>query len=204
MGKSIGVNDLLGAKFKTWDFEGEWLESFGEPEYNFSMHIYGYKKQGKTELAMRLAKYLTRFGKVYYNSFEQGKSKSLQDAAKRNNIGEVSGKLVFGNRDSYQDMFNKLKNGNHRFCIIDSRDYIDLTFEQWKELTEAFPRKSFILLGWEKSGKPDGDHARKISHTVDIIVHVKNFVATPFSRFGGNEPLVIWEKKSKNNTPTLF
>lgn len=192
--RSVGISELLEANFDTYAFKDEWLKSFGEPEKNFKMLMFGRPKQGKTELAMKLSKYLTKFGNVYYNSFEQGKSKSLQDAAKRNNIKEVKGKLVFGNRDDFETMKHKLKNGKSRFCIIDSRDYIDLNFEQWKELTETFKYKSFIILCWEQGGKPKGDHAKAIMHTVDIAVHVSNFRAKCFSRFGGNEPFIIWNK----------
>lgn len=202
--KSLGVNDLLGASFKTFAFTGAWLASFGEPEHGFKMMLYGRPKQGKTEMAMMLSKYLTEFGHVYYNSYEQGRSKSLQDAAIRNNIQEVAGKLMFGNRDNFDTMKRKLKGGKARFCVIDSRDYINLTFEQWKELTEMFPRKTFILLAWERGNKPAGEHAQSIMHTVDIAVHVKNYIATCFSRFGGNAPFIIWDKKQPTQQVKLF
>lgn len=201
--RSVGISELLEANFVTYPFEDEWLKSFGEPEKNFKLLMYGRPKQGKTEMAMKLSKYLTNFGHVYYNSFEQGKSKSLQDAAKRNNIEEVAGKLVFGNRDDFETMKQKLKNGKARFCIIDSRDYINLTFEQWKELLESFKHKSFIILCWEQGGKPKGDHAQSIMHTVDIAVHVSNFRANCFSRFGGNDPFIIWNKAGSGQS-TLF
>ena len=37
--KTIGVSNFISKKFDIFPFEGEWKESFGEPEKNFQMII---------------------------------------------------------------------------------------------------------------------------------------------------------------------
>lgn len=202
--KSIGINELLEVQFNSLEFTDEWLKLFGKPEHNFKMLVYGDPKHGKTDTCIAFAKYLSQFGMVYYNSYEQGKSKSLQDAVKRNRLDEVAGRVMFGNKDSFEDMKLKLKTNRSKFVFIDSRDYMNLTLENFKELTTMFPKKSFIVICWEKSGKPAGDQAQSMVYVMDIVVHIKNFTAHPTSRFacdeGGNKPHNFYKGALKNGS----
>jgi len=215
MKKAWGINDFLAKKFKTYKFDGLWLESFGEPEINFRMLIPGQKKNGKTNFAIMLAKYLAGFGKVLYNSHEQGISKTLQDVIKIYNLQEVAGKIMF-QKYTFEEMVQYLsQKGSPRFVIIDSQHYMKLTIDQYKRLVELFPRKSFIVICWgDKSGEPKGDAAEALSFMVDIICPIVHFVAYPRSRFGGNKPFDFCdpdrmpprptESKSKQLQTTLF
>lgn len=195
--KAIGISQFMEKNFETYEFDGRWLEVMGEPERNFSMLIFGHPKNGKTEFCIQLAKYISRFARVYYNSVEQGISKTLQDALKRNAMHEVAGRVVFGDKESYEEMIERLKQRNSpQIVIVDSRDYANLTARQWFHLVETFPRKSFILVCWESAGKPASAYAKTICYKVDIIAHVRDFKAHIRSRFGSSrEPFVIWDKK---------
>lgn len=194
--RAIGINDFLDRNFTSFPFEGKFAASLGEPEVNFSALIFGHPKNGKTEFCIQLAKYMSQFSRVYFNSVEQGISKTLQDALKRNNMTDVNGRVVFGNKESYSEMIERLKKKNSPMIVfLDSRDYMNLTAKQWFNLTETFPRKCFLLVSWESAGKPASKYAKDIAFKVDIIIHVKNFVAYPRSRFGGNEKYIIWDRQ---------
>lgn len=185
----------MSRNFVTYAFEGEWLQSFGEVERNFRMLLYGDSGNGKTEFVVKLAKYLAGFGKVYLNSFEQGLSKSLQAAFIRNNMQEVSGKLIIGDKDDFAQVKRRMGSRNSpKFCIIDSLDYMNLSAEQYKELVEDYPHKSFIIICWSAGRKPKMQAAKDIEYMADIKVRVHEFKAYPRSRFGGNVPFVIWEE----------
>lgn len=201
--RAIGITDFLSRKFDTYPFEGEWAATFGEPEKNFRCLVYGKPGQGKTEFAMKLAKYLAQWRQVYYNSFEQGISKTLQDALRRNDMQEVAGKVVFGDKETVEEMHERLRiKGSPMVVIVDSRDYMNLTGQQYRDLVEAFPRKTFIILCWESGGKPKGEHAKAIEFMVDVKIHVRDFVAHPRSRFGGNQKFVIWNRAAKPGSQT--
>lgn len=145
MSRAIGISDFLAKEFNVYSFEDKFLNSFGEPETNFSALVYGHPKNGKTEFCIQLAKYMSQYTRVYYNSYEQGISKSLQDALKRNKMEDVSGKVIFGNKETYSEMIDRLsKKNSPMVCFIDSRDYMNLTAAQWFRLIEKFPRKAFI------------------------------------------------------------
>lgn len=172
MGRSFGVKQILG-----WGLPGN----------------------GKTTYVMQLCKALTALGKAYYNSIEQGDSKSLQDVIALCRMDECApGTIVFGDRDTFEDMMEKLRKNRAKFVVIDSRDYMELTQAQWKLMTETFPKKAFIIVCWEGfGGNPKSEHAAAIRFMADIKVHVRNGVATAQSRFGPTKPYRIFEKQVK-------
>jgi len=203
--RGIGINQLLNKEFDVYEFADAWYASFNSPEKNFKALVYGLPGNGKTEFCIKWAKYLTQFGKVYYNSFEQGVSKSLQDAATRNNLKEVSGKMIFGNKETLEEMTDRLSRRNSpKIIFIDSLDYMNFTDGQYKQLTERFPKKAFIIICWEKSQKPQSNYAKKIEYMVDVKIRVQNFKAYPRCRFGGNVPYVIWNKPKAKPERNLF
>lgn len=197
MPRTLGVHHILAKQYRSLAFTGIWAEVFGLPSDPFTMLMYGHPKNGKTTFAMFFAKYLSQFGKVWYNSIEEGDTKTIQDAFLRAGMHELEeGKFMLGDRYFYQDMVEKLQRPNSgRFVFIDSRDFINLTCQQFKKLKSLFPRKSFIIICWKAAGKPAGKFAKDIEFIVDIVVHVAAYRAFPRSRFGGGREFVIWDKK---------
>lgn len=201
--KAIGIQQFLDKSYDVYDIDGEWLESFGQIEKNFKMSITGDSGHGKTELVVKFVKHLClkNSTKVDYFSFEQGHSKSLQDAIQRNNMEEVKGKVMFLTGGTFDEVLERLKRrASARIVVIDSQDYSELSTKQYKLLVKTFPRKSFIITSWSKNEKPKNQAARDIEFMSCIKVFVKNFKAQPRSRFGGNKAFVIWDKK--DNIPT--
>ncbi len=197
--RAIGITEFLGKTFEAYEFKNQWLESFGMPEKNFDMSITGESGGGKTEFSVQFTKMMAEFTKVDYFSFEQGISKSLQDAIKRNDMASLKGKVMFIGQVTFDDLILRLKRkGSAKIVIIDSQDYSDLTTAQYKILKKTFPKKSFVIISWSKGDKPKNQAAKDIEYMSCIKVLVKNFKAFPRSRFGGNKPFIIWDKKDTN------
>ena len=193
--------------FHTYEFTGEWKESFGEPEKNFKMILYGASGNGKTEFMVKFSKYFgVNFGKVSYISPEQGISKTLQDAIVRNNMEDAAGKVMFLSGGAFAEVVEYIKKSKSRLIVIDSLDYMKLTVEQFKILIKTFPKKAFIIIAWAKNGSPKSQHAVDIEFMCDIKSFVENFtISLPRSRFGGNKPFVIWDGGKKVvKQPSLF
>ena len=96
------------------------------------------------------------------------------------------------------DMWMKRLSGRNtgRVIILDSHDYMHLTFDQFKQLHEKFKNKSIIIVCWDD---PWDAHAKKIKYLCDIKVKVHNFRAKIVSRFGGNKPYTIWKNSHNAN-----
>lgn len=205
--KAIGITDFLNKTFDVYEIDGEWLDSFGLIEKNFKMSVTGESGGGKTELVVQFIKELClKFNtKADYFSYEQGHSKSLQSAIQRNNMEEVKGKVMFITGGTFDQLLERLKRrASARIVVIDSQDYSELSTKQYKELVKLFPRKSFIVVSWAKKGKPKNQASRDIEYMSCIKVVVENFKAFPRSRFGGNKPFVIWNKKDTSVQQKLF
>jgi hypothetical protein len=195
MSKNHGINDINNWEFDTLPLSKDWLDHLGDLNQGFRLLIEGDPKNGKTEYLMKLMKELAlKVGKVSLNSTEQGKSKSLQAAFKRNGMTEIPvGKFMLSDttQKDFDVWYNKLLKNSGTTIVLDSADYMGLTFEQWKILHEKFPKKNLILVCWLIN-----PHLKKFKHTMDAIVRVKDFKANPVSRLGGHKTMVIWDKKS--------
>lgn len=196
MARTIGLSEIMRKEYRTLDFKGKWRETFGEPSDPFTMLVYGHPKNGKTSFMMQFSKYLTNFGKVFYNSIEEGDSKTIKDAIIRAKMEEIQdGKFMLGTGYYYKDMVEYLLGRNKgKFVILDSRDYMNLTSHQFKALLTRFPNKCFIVICWEQAGKPAGKFAKDIQYMVDIVAHVSNYKANVRSRFGGGQEFIIWKE----------
>lgn len=192
MGSSISIHNIMTKKYPTYDFTPELVAILGEAEKNFKMIVWGQSGNGKSTFVALLCKMLTKYGKVYYNSIEQGEGKSIQDMARHCKLDECEkGSFVIGDRDTFDEMVKKLETNRCKFLVIDSLQYIKLSMDQYQYLIENFKRKSIIIISWEQGSEPQGSAARAIRYMVDIKTRVHKGVAYIDSRFGATEPYRI-------------
>ena len=197
--KTTGIYQLQQMKFDRLDFEGEWHRLCGRPTKHFSCIIYGTSGNGKTTAIVSFIKYLCSFGlRATYISHEEGIGGTMQDAFNFAKMSEVSGSVVLAEDATFDETVEYFsKRGSPEIMIIDSIDYCDLTKQQYQFLRKRFPKKIIIMIAWSQGTKPKTQAAKDIEYMVDIKLLVKNFMIWPKSRFGGNEPYVIWEQRAR-------
>lgn len=196
MGKTISIQTLLQKSYPIVGLGEKWRKIVGDTEKGFKAIIWGASGSGKTTFALRFAKELTKHGKVYYNSTEQGEGKGLQDAARLTGCDTIRpGSLMLGDRDTFAEMYDKLKNNGAHFVFIDSVQYMRLTTGQYKKLIKDYPRKSFILISWEQNGEPKDQAAKDIRYMVDVKMRVHNGKTNVQSRFGPTLPFDIFRDR---------
>ena len=199
MGKAFNVKSLLSKKFEILPFTGVWEESFGKPCKQFSMIIIGESGSGKTELAIQLSKYLTNFGKVAYNSIEQGFSHTLQMAMERNNMEQVANKFLILDKEQLPALAKRLrKQRSPDFIVIDSLQYLRTNKKEYFDFkSEFYHKKSFIFISHQDGRDPKGALAKDVWYDVDIQVPVEGFKGFPKKRLnGGGKPFVIHPERS--------
>lgn len=197
--RAYNVNDLINKKFDVMEFEGKWQMSLGKPCKQFSMMIKGKSSQGKTSFAIQLSKYLTSFGKVAYNSIEEGISHTLKMAMIRNNMQEVSDKFQIYDKLSLDNLAIKLrKQRSPDFVIIDSAQYLNIDKDAFMKFkNEFYPKKGIIYISHQEGTEPKGALAKLIWYDVDVHVNVEGFKAFPSKRLnGGGEPYVINQERA--------
>lgn len=192
--RAYSVKNVLDAKFETLPFNGIWEDAIGCPELTGSWIIYGHPKSGKTSFAMMLAKYLTNFARVFYNSIEEGLSLSIQCAYQRVDMNEVSGKIIL-DKEQIADVIERLKkNKSPRIIFIDSVQFADLKFSEYKKLKSMFPDKLFVYISHIEGKQPEGVTARRIWRDSNVSIYVEGFRAFPVGRYGGGEHIDIYEE----------
>lgn len=192
--RALSVDNLLKSNFKDIQFNDEWADLLGEPELAGSWIIWGGSGCGKTSFALQLAKQLCEFGKVLYNSLEEGKSKSFKMAVMRENMQEVARKIVFLDKEPIADLKNRLrKHKSPDIVMIDSVQYTEMKLPDYIALKREFPKKLFVWISHEKNREPDGRLAEKIRYDADVKIHVEGYRAYAMSRLGGDEFYTIWD-----------
>ena len=83
MARALNANEFLNKQFQVLPFTASWLKHLRRTGEQFSMIIYGKSGQRQKQNCASCSRNTSPFGRVLYNSFEQGYSKSLQDAIRR-------------------------------------------------------------------------------------------------------------------------
>lgn len=203
MGNQIPNKAIGKVRFHPVEFEDRWKASFGKPELKGSWLVYGGSGSGKTTFMLQLAKYLTRFEKVIYDSLEQGLSLSFLKTWERVKMIEVGNKFILVEKENNKEDISKRlqRRKSPNIVIIDSVNYmLDFTRKDYEKLIEEFPKKLFIFVAHERGKQPMGNLANFIKYNSDIKIRVEGYKAFVTTRFEdrekkeGGEPFVIWEQ----------
>jgi hypothetical protein len=198
MKRAYSLNDIMARKFNVLPFEGVWLDAVGRPELAGSWIVYGSVKNGKTSFSLSLARYMQRFGDVFYNSVEEGISLSFQGALRRTANADnfpAGHRFLVGDRESVDELVERLiRKGSPDVVVIDTAQLWNMKARDYERLRNAFPGKLFIYTSHtsDRAGNcPKGDAALLIYKDAMVSFRIEGFKAFPISRYGGGKPIVI-------------
>ena len=195
MQRAYSVNNVLGAKFNGLDFEGKWLDFIGKPELAKSWIVWGQSGSGKTTFLMMLAKYLSNFERVLYNSLEEGLSMSIQNAYTRAEITSDN-KVLLVNEPMAVLNERLLRPKSPRIVFIDSIRYTRFRWRDYEEFCKRHPAKILVWVGHAKGQEPKGALAEDIRYDSFVKIYVEGFRAHATSRYSvdGNTTFDVYEK----------
>ena len=214
--KTLGVVQFQQKRFKLLEQpEGQFKRTLGDIPAHFQMIIYGNSGNGKTEFCIQLAKYLTKYGKVQWLSYEQGHGYDLQKAINRNKMEEVSGDFLVSdpiadlphNVTFLEDLDKHLsKRNSPEFIFIDSLDSTGFNWDDYDHLKRKFgKKKAFIFISHATGKKPMKRIGEQIMYDGGIGIYVKDFIArVEKNRFGGFDDYIIYEKMARERDPLYF
>ena len=203
MSRAISNKNVLAAQFETADFDGPFLASFGRPELRGVWLIWGDSGSGKTTFTLQLCKYLAGFGRVAYDSLEQGLSLSLQRAWERVDMAEAGSNIILLNKEELPELRARLsKRKSPEIVVIDSLQYLDpFTWRLFKALKKDYPDKLFIFISQvDKSGNLTDKLAVRIRFDADIKIKVEGFKAFVTTRYedptngAGGQYFIFWQQ----------
>lgn len=200
--RAYSVSNILTKKFHPLKFTGRWEQCLGTPDKAFSAIFYGNTSNGKTEGSLQFAKYLAdNFGRVAYNSLEQGVSATMKEALIRNDMENCKNSFTLLDREPFEDLIKRFsKPKSPDFLFIDSIQYLRINKNQYYQLKELMvaKNKGIIWISQAKGKTPKGALADDILFDVDLKNWVEGYKIFPSGRLnGGGEPLTIWHDKAK-------
>lgn len=198
MRRAISVANVFSSKFQTLDLPPEWSAAIGRPEVSGTWFVYGPPKNGKTSFTMMLCKCLAAIKRVVYNSVEEGFCETTKEAVHRAGMTPGESKFVLLDKEELEDLILRLK--KHKspdVIVLDSIQFMDLRWSDYKRLKSEFPNKLFIYISHIDGKQPDGITARRIWRDASVIFRVEGFMAFPVSRYGGGSNITVSEEKAK-------
>lgn len=198
MAKALSVHQVLSGRRNVIAFDGQWESTFGHPELSGTWIIWGQSFSGKTTFVLQLCKYLCSFEKVIYNSLEEGAGRSMQLAFERVGMEDVSRRFSLLDGESMPELIERLKkHKSPNVVVVDSLQYADLSYKEYKQLKRLFPGKLFIFVSHAEGKLPDGRLANKVRYDAHCKIRVEGYRAFVNSRFADHSEenyLSVWDE----------
>ena len=177
---------MLGMKYDTMAFDGAWRDAFGTPERRGVWIIWGNSGNGKTSFALQLAKYLCRFGRVAYDSLEEGACLTMQEPMRPENMMEVNKKFLLIDNENMDELGIRLsRQKSPDIVVIDSFQYTQMNYRQYIAFKERHKRKLLIFISHADGKLPNGRAAKSLMYDASLKIYIEGFRAFSKGRFTG-------------------
>ena len=196
--RGLSVSDVYALSRPTYRLSEQFHEAFGEVDRAGVWFIWGKSGSGKTTFVLELCKELARFGRVAYDSLEEGDSLTMKNAFMRVGMMDVARRVVLLNRENMADLSERLRRPKSPdVVVIDSFQYTRMRYADYQRLKEAHPDKLLIFVSHATGDKPKGQAADAVMFDATQKILVKGYVAISKGRFKPGGRYVVWEEGAK-------
>lgn len=198
MARTLSAKQVLTIKFDTIRLGGGWDECVGEIETTGIWFIWGNSGNGKTSAVVSLCKELSAFGKVLYNSREEGVSLTMQNTFRRYGMGELGSRFQLANM-SLQELDEKIsQQRSPKFVVLDSFQFMGLTYKDFRAFCEKHKNKMLIFVSRTRGRQPEGRAAISAMYDASCKIWVEGYKAFSKGRFVGTTgEMTIWDEGAK-------
>lgn len=198
MARTLSAKQVLTIKFDTIRLGGGWDECVGEIETTGIWFIWGNSGNGKTSAVVSLCKELSAFGKVLYNSREEGVSLTMQNTLRRYGMGELGSRFQLANM-SLQKLDEKIsQQRSPKFVVLDSFQFMGLTYKDFRAFCEKHKNKMLIFVSRTRGRQPEGRAAISAMYDASCKIWVEGYKAFSKGRFVGTTgEMTIWDEGAK-------
>lgn len=185
--KVQSVGEAKKMKFELIGLDGQYLKLIGKACRPTSFFIYGPGGSGKSTFTLLFGNYMAQKGnRVLYVAGEQKDTPVFTDMLDRLKIQDTE-KFGIVKRVGTHNL------NNYDILVIDSKDSIDYTLEDFKKQREDHPHLSFVILSQAtKNGGFTG--TEKWRNEVDTLVLCESLIAytnRDKNRWGGSSEIKI-------------
>jgi hypothetical protein len=196
MKRALTVKEVLSMKKAVLPFEGKWADAFGTPERTGVWFVWGNSGNGKTSFVMQLCKELCRYGRVAFDSLEEGVCLTVQNNLIRHGItaGETRMQLIEG--ETVEELSERMgRRKSPDFYIVDSFQYAQISYKEYIRLKEAHSDKLIIFTSHADGRNPEGRAARSVMYDSTLKIWVEGWRAFSKGRFiGRTGEFTVWDE----------
>lgn len=191
--RAISVAELFSKKHRLFDFEGEWCDAFDKPERVGVWFIWGNSGNGKSTFVLSMAKYLAKFERVIYNSREEGASHTMQKTFKNLGMSDVARRITLVNEPMEEFSARLLQHKSPNVAIIDSFQYMQLTYKDYIRYKELHRNKLLIFVSHADGKQPAGRAAKSVMYDAGLKIWLEGYKAISKGRYiGATGEMIIW------------
>lgn len=197
--RAYSPEELYRLKRPKMAFTGQWKTAFGCPPPTGFWIIWGNSGNGKSSFVMQLAKYLCRFGKVFFNSVEEDTTASFIDNVRRCCMEEVGDRFKTA-KLTLEELEARMNDPRKEdIYIIDSFQAFKLKTEGpqgYEGLCERHPDKLIIFVSRADGNRPMGRPAVNCAWDASVKIRVEGFKAYCKGRFSpkAGVSFTVWEE----------
>jgi hypothetical protein len=199
MAKLLSPQNLYSIVHKTFEFDGEYASTLGNPEMHGVWIIYGPEKHGKTKFSLKLANYLSCITKVLYVSAEEGTDSEFVKSCSEAGIKSSNSNIKFLPYTELIDLKKKLKSRRApKIIFLDNATVYDDEFKRGglKKFISDHPRTLIVVIAHEERKEPYTAAAKLAKKLAKIVVRVEGLTAFISGRCPGGV-IAVDELKSE-------
>lgn len=187
MARAMSAKQIISLRRETIDLGGVWKDCVGAMDRRCVVFVWGNSGNGKTSAVMSLCRELCAKGlRGIYLSLEEGFSVSMQDTLRRFGMEECGSLFKVAESCSMAELTDRLaRRRSEDFFVIDSIQYLRLTYRQYVFIKNNWPNKLFILVSHADGRQPEGRSARSIMYDSALKIWVEGYAAFSKGRFIG-------------------
>lgn len=179
-------------------FEGKWADAFGQPERTGVWFVRGNSGNGRTSFVMQMCMELCKYGRVAYDSPEEGDSLTVQESFIRHGITAANRRLQLPNCEPLPELSERMAGRQSPdFYVVDSFQYAQTSYREYIKFKEAHRDKLVIFTGHAEGRNPEGGVARSVMYDSALKVYVEGCRAFSKGRYTGPAGQYdIWPEKA--------
>jgi hypothetical protein len=170
------IGNLYNKKYKLLPIDGIWKEVLGDIEASGCWLIFGKDKNGKSRLALLLAKYLSFSNRILYISAEEGESLNFKNMCQWAGFMPCDRKFHIKEYIDINELKERLTVRNApNIVFIDNITFYhdELKYGGIRSLLNDFRKTIFVFIAHEQMGEPYTSTAKMVSKLATVIMHVQ-------------------------------
>ncbi len=195
MARTLSARQVLTIRFDTVRLGGGWDSCVGEIETSGIWFIWGNSGNGKTSAVVSLCRELSVYGKVLYDSREEGVSLTMQNTLRRYGMGELGSRFQLADMTLGELDERLSQRRSPRFVVIDSFQFMGLSYREFRAFCERHSSKLLIFVSRARGRQPEGRAAASAMYDASCKIWVEGYKAFSKGRFIGEKgEVTLWEE----------